>query len=168
MTLADYPEGGEAQIAETSSAVAAGRAPHTSGRRTGRAVARLALLRSRPTAPSRCWWPRASIASTPSSSSHPRSQRPSARALPFRPDAANSAWTVIAALAHNLGRWTTLIGLPNQAVQVAAADATGCSRSQAGWHAAAGDGRYGLPARWPWQTEFTTVLHRLRALPTLT
>ena len=26
--------------------------------------------------------------------------------------AANSAWTVIAALAHNLGRWTSHIGLP--------------------------------------------------------
>ena len=32
---------------------------------------------------------------------------------------ANSAWTVIAALAHNLGRWTTLIGLPNHPVQTA-------------------------------------------------
>ena len=26
---------------------------------------------------------------------------------------ANAAWTVIAALAHNLLRWTTLIGLPD-------------------------------------------------------
>ena len=34
---------------------------------------------------------------------------------------ANSAWTVIAALAHNLGRWTTLIGLPNRPVQTARA-----------------------------------------------
>ena len=33
--------------------------------------------------------------------------------------AANSAWTVIAALAHNLGRWTTQIGLPNRPVQTA-------------------------------------------------
>ena len=30
---------------------------------------------------------------------------------------ANSAWTVIAALAHNLARWTTLIGLPTAPVQ---------------------------------------------------
>ena len=29
---------------------------------------------------------------------------------------ANSAWTVIAALAHNLGRWTTQIGQPNRTV----------------------------------------------------
>ena len=32
---------------------------------------------------------------------------------------ANSAWTVIAAIAHNLGRWTSQIGLPNQPVQTA-------------------------------------------------
>jgi hypothetical protein len=32
---------------------------------------------------------------------------------------ANSAWTVIAALAHNLGRWATQIALPNQPVQTA-------------------------------------------------
>ena len=32
---------------------------------------------------------------------------------------ANSAWTVIAALAHNLARWTTLIGLPTAPVQTA-------------------------------------------------
>jgi hypothetical protein len=30
--------------------------------------------------------------------------------------AANSAWTVIAALAHNLLRWTTIIGAPEQTV----------------------------------------------------
>ena len=33
--------------------------------------------------------------------------------------AANSAWTVIAALAHNLGRWSTLIGQPTKPVQTA-------------------------------------------------
>ena len=34
--------------------------------------------------------------------------------------AANSAWTVIAALAHNLGRWTSLIGLPDDTTRTAA------------------------------------------------
>ena len=33
--------------------------------------------------------------------------------------AANSAWTVIAALAHNLARWSTLVGLPAAPVQTA-------------------------------------------------
>ena len=35
--------------------------------------------------------------------------------------AANSAWTVIAALAHNLGRWATQIGQPNRPIQAARA-----------------------------------------------
>src|SRR5579859_5302099 len=33
--------------------------------------------------------------------------------------AANMAWTVIAAIAHNLARWATLIGLPDRPVQTA-------------------------------------------------
>ena len=33
--------------------------------------------------------------------------------------AANSAWTVIACIAHNLTRWTTVIGLPGQTVRAA-------------------------------------------------
>jgi hypothetical protein len=32
---------------------------------------------------------------------------------------ANAAWTVIAALAHNLLRWTHLIALPDQTVRTA-------------------------------------------------
>jgi hypothetical protein len=32
---------------------------------------------------------------------------------------ANSAWTVIAAIAHNLARWTALIGLPGHTVRAA-------------------------------------------------
>ena len=32
---------------------------------------------------------------------------------------ANAAWTVIAALAHNLLRWTTLIGLPDTVIPTA-------------------------------------------------
>jgi hypothetical protein len=36
---------------------------------------------------------------------------------------ANAAWTVIAALAHNLLRWTTLIGLPGRAARIYPAQA---------------------------------------------
>ena len=50
--------------------------------------------------------------------------------LPLRPALhANSAWTVIAALAHNLARWSTLIGLPNQPVQTARARRSTSCRS---------------------------------------
>ena len=33
--------------------------------------------------------------------------------------AANCAWTVIASLAHNLARWTSLIGLPGETLRTA-------------------------------------------------
>ena len=39
---------------------------------------------------------------------------------------ANAAWTVIAALAHNLLRWTTLIGLPDTVIPTAGHSAAGC------------------------------------------
>ncbi len=45
---------------------------------------------------------------------------------------ANSAWTVIAAIAHNLLRWTSVIGLSGETVRVARTiRAAGCSRSPA-------------------------------------
>jgi hypothetical protein len=81
---------------------------------------------------------------------------------------ANSAWTVIAALAHNLGRWTTQIGQPNQPVQTARtrrdqilAVPARLTRTSRQW-------TLRLPARWPWQHQFNTILDRLRALPALT
>ena len=82
--------------------------------------------------------------------------------------AANSAWTVIAALAHNLARWTTLIGLPNRAVQTATARRRHLlaipgrlTRTSRQW-------TLHLPARWPHKRDFLTVLDAIRALPTRT
>jgi Transposase DDE domain group 1 len=81
--------------------------------------------------------------------------------------AANSAWTVIAALAHNLGRWTSQIGLPNQPVQ------TACTRRQqllqipARLIRTSRQWTLRMPARWPWQHQFTTVLDQIRSLPAL-
>jgi hypothetical protein len=81
---------------------------------------------------------------------------------------ANSAWTVIAALAHNLARWSTLIGQPNQPVQTAAARRRHLlaipgrlTRTSRRW-------TLRLPARWPWKTDFLTVLDAIRALPART
>ena len=45
---------------------------------------------------------------------------------------ANAAWTVIAALAHNLLRWTTLIGLPDTVIPTAGLSAADCSPFPAG------------------------------------
>ncbi len=80
---------------------------------------------------------------------------------------ANSAWTAIAALAHNLGRWTTQIGQPNEPVQTARsrrrrlfAVPARLTRTSRIW-------TLRMPARWPWQRQFHTVLEAIRALPAL-
>jgi hypothetical protein len=81
---------------------------------------------------------------------------------------ANAAWTVIACLAHNLLRWTTVIGLPGTTVRAARtvrrrllALAGRLTRSGRRW-------TLHLPARWPWQHDFIRALARIRALPALT
>jgi hypothetical protein len=81
---------------------------------------------------------------------------------------ANSAWTVIAALAHNLGRWTTQIGLPTQPVQTARSRRRHLLAIPARLTRTSRQWTLRMPARWPWQNDFTTVLDAIRALPALT
>ncbi len=78
---------------------------------------------------------------------------------------ANGAWTVLAALAHNLLRWTQLLGLPDATVRAA-------RTLRRRWLQIAGrlthHGRswtLHLPARWPWQNDYLHALKRIRALP---
>jgi len=80
---------------------------------------------------------------------------------------ANAAWTVLAALAHNLLRWTQLLGLPDTTVRAARTlrrrliQVPGrLTRHARGW-------TLHLPARWPWHDDYTRALKRIRALPTL-
>ena len=80
---------------------------------------------------------------------------------------ANSAWTVIAALAHNLGRWTTLIGQPNHPVQTADTRRRRLLRIPGRLTRTSRTWTLRMPARWPWQTEFNTILTQIRALPQL-
>jgi Transposase DDE domain group 1 len=78
---------------------------------------------------------------------------------------ANAAWTVIAALAHNLLRWAQTIALPDTTPRTAR---TLRRRLLATPGRLARSGRRTLlrmPARWPWQTEFLAALERIRALP---
>jgi hypothetical protein len=82
--------------------------------------------------------------------------------------AANSAWAVIAALSHNLGRWTTQIGLPNRPVQTAGKRRRRLLQIPGRLTRTSRQWTLRMPARWPWQTDFTTVLDAIRALPTLT
>jgi hypothetical protein len=78
---------------------------------------------------------------------------------------ANGAWTVLAALAHNLLRWTQSLGLPDATVRAA-------RTLRRRWLQIAGRlTRHGrtwtlhLPARWPWQGDYFDALKRIRALP---
>jgi hypothetical protein len=78
---------------------------------------------------------------------------------------ANAAWTVIAALAHNLLRWTSVIGLPEHTIRAARtvrrrllALPGRLTRTARRW-------TLHLPARWPWQHDFIRALARIRALP---
>jgi hypothetical protein len=77
---------------------------------------------------------------------------------------ANGAWTVLAALAHNLLRWTRLLGLPDTTVRAAATlrrrllSIPGRLTCHArGW-------TLHLPARWPWHGDYLNALNRIRAL----
>lgn len=78
---------------------------------------------------------------------------------------ANAAWTVIGCLAHNLLRWTSVLGLPGHTIRAARtlrrrllALPGRLTRTARRW-------TLHLPARWPWQRAFVEALTRIRALP---
>jgi Transposase DDE domain group 1 len=78
---------------------------------------------------------------------------------------ANAAWTVLAALAHNMLRWTQLLGLPDTTTRAARTlrrrllSIPGrLTRHARGW-------TLHLPARWPWHGDYINALNRIRALP---
>ena len=81
---------------------------------------------------------------------------------------ANAAWTVIAALAHNLLRWTTLIGLPNTVIPNARTLRRRLLTVPGRVTRTARTVTLRMPARWPWEPAFLTALARLRELPALT
>ena len=81
---------------------------------------------------------------------------------------ANMAWLVLATLAHNLQRWTAILGLGerritqhrtirNRYLAIPGRLVTHARR----W-------RLRLPAGWPWRARFLAAIGRLRALPVLT
>jgi len=81
---------------------------------------------------------------------------------------ANAAWTVIGALAHNLLRWTTLIGLPDTIIPTARTLRRRLLTVPGRITRTARTVTLRMPARWPWETEFLTALDRLRTVPPLT
>jgi len=72
---------------------------------------------------------------------------------------------VIAALAHNLLRWTTVLGLPGATVRVARTLRRRLLSMPGRLTRTARRWTLHLPARWPWQNDFNAALKRLRALP---
>ncbi len=77
---------------------------------------------------------------------------------------ANGAWLAVQALAHNLARWTARIGLGEPVVTTktlrrrffSIAGRLTRSARRLTLH---------LPQRWPWKTQFSGALARLRAIP---
>jgi Transposase DDE domain group 1 len=78
---------------------------------------------------------------------------------------ANGAWTVLAALAHNLLRWTQLLGLPDTTVRAARTLRRWLLGIPGRLTAHARGWTLRLPARWPWRRDFQAALARIRALP---
>ncbi|NLF75085.1 MAG: IS1380 family transposase [Chloroflexi bacterium] len=78
---------------------------------------------------------------------------------------ANAAWTVIAALAHNLLRWTHLIALPDQTVRTAATLRRRLITIPGRLARTARQTTLRMPACWPWASDFLAALVRIRALP---
>ena len=84
--------------------------------------------------------------------------------LPSGRFAANGAWLAIQVLAHNLARWAARIGLGEQLVTTktlrrrffSTAGRLTRSARRLTLH---------LPKRWPWETQFSRALTRLRAIP---
>ena len=78
--------------------------------------------------------------------------------------AANGAWLAVQVMSHNLARWTARIGLGEQIVTTktlrrrffSLAGRLTRSARRLTLH---------LPQRWPWETQFSRALARLRALP---
>jgi len=78
--------------------------------------------------------------------------------------AANGAWTVIAALAHNLIRWTTILGTEDETVPNARTTRRRLLNLPGRLTRHSNQWTLHLPARWPWREDFTTALTRIRAL----
>jgi hypothetical protein len=80
---------------------------------------------------------------------------------------ANAAWTVIAAIAHNLLRWTTQIGLPGEVIRTSRTLRRRLLRIPGRLTRTARRFTLHLPSRWPWHYDFIRALARIRTLPSV-
>jgi len=77
------------------------------------------------------------------------------------------AWAVLACLAHNLLRWTQLLGLSDTTVRAARTLRRRLIGLPGRLTRHARGFTLHLPARWPWRAAFTEALTRIRALPSM-
>ena len=84
--------------------------------------------------------------------------------LPSGRFAANGAWLAVQAMAHNLARWTARIGLGEQIVTTKTLRRRFFSLAGRLTRSARRFTLH-LPQRWPWETQFSRALARLRAIP---
>ncbi len=81
---------------------------------------------------------------------------------------ANAAWTVIAAIAHNLLRWTELLGLPDTTPRRAHTNRRRLLQMPGRLTCHARQITLHLPARWPWKSDWLAALTKIRGLAALT
>jgi hypothetical protein len=170
VTVADYPEGGQAQVAETQ--LKGFRLIVRRTRLIGKQAELFPDWRHHAFATNR------SVPALVADTDHRdhatielaiRDLKDQAlRHFPSGLFAANSAWTVIAAISHNLGRWITQIGLPHRPVRTARARRRQLLAVPGRLTHSSRQWTLRMPARWPWQTDFLTVLDAIRTLPALT
>jgi Transposase DDE domain group 1 len=78
---------------------------------------------------------------------------------------ANGAWAVLATVAHNLLRWVHLLGVGTLGPVVAKTMRRKLLTVPGRFTRGGRRRQLHLPARWPWRSEFLTMLGRLRAVP---
>jgi hypothetical protein len=83
---------------------------------------------------------------------------------------ANAAWLACAVLAHNLIRWTARLGDVHPAEQLTVARTIRTRLLELPGRLVNRSRQWvlRLPTRWPWHSEFSTALERIRSLPLLT
>ena len=84
--------------------------------------------------------------------------------LPSGRFAANGAWLAVQVMAHNLARWTARLGLGEQIVTTKTLRRRFFSMAGRLTRSARRLTLH-LPKRWPWETQFSRALARLRAIP---
>ena len=84
--------------------------------------------------------------------------------LPSGRFAANAAWLAVQVIAHNLGRWTARIALAEPVATTKTLRRRFLSLAGRLTHSARRLTLH-LPQHWPWETQFTGALARLRAPP---